>query len=289
MDKLIGPDRSMNRTPIEQYDLSATLMSGQAFVWHLVDGWFVGGTLNRAVKMRQEEGNLIWQTYPQNDDWDWLSTYLRLDVDYQEILNKISLDENIRTAISRFPDLRLLRQDFEEALISFLCSPMKSIVGIRQCNLLMSEKFGEKVDVDGSSISLLPAIERLAEVDLQDLLTCKVCFRGRNIIEASKYLLKTGLSDQIQSMTENEARTELLKIRGVGDKVADCGLVYGLGHDNVTPLDVWMWRVARDMYGHDESMRYDQIRRWFADYFDGYASWAAQFLFEYIRTDRQYR
>lgn len=80
---------------------------------------------------------------------------------------------------------------------------------------------------------------------MQDLLTCKVCFRGRNIIEASKYLLKTGLSDQIQSMTENEARTELLKIRGVGDKVADCGLVYGLGHDNVTPLDVWMWRVAR--------------------------------------------
>ncbi len=85
-------------------------------------------------------------------------------------------------------------------------------------------------------------------------------------------------------MSETDARKTLLGINGVGEKIADCVLVFGLGFDNVTPLDVWSKRVFTRFYKLNPKMKYEDMRFWASNYFEGYAGWAGQFLYEYIRT-----
>ena len=85
-------------------------------------------------------------------------------------------------------------------------------------------------------------------------------------------------------MDENNARRALKEIKGVGDKVTDCVLVFGLGFDTVTPLDIWAKRALVRFYKLNPKMKYDDMREWMSNYFGNYTSWAGQFLFEYIRN-----
>lgn len=278
----------MNKTFLPHYNFSETLLGGQSFSWDMsVDEsgnqQFVGFTSERAVKLRMSGEELLWQTYPVHDDWDWLSRYLRLDVDYNQIISVIEKDQHISRAIKERPGLRILAQPFDDALVGFLCSSTKSIKGIRQCIRLMAEKFGEVVKVDGTRLHLFPRVERLAEATVEDLLECKVGFRARNIQEGALRAVGGRLEEELRGLSDQEAIERLKELRGVGNKIADCIMVYGLQRDNITPLDVWGWRVAERYYGFSKSDGYEKVNEWFSEYFEGYASWAAQFLFEGIR------
>ncbi|MCA9374803.1 hypothetical protein KC622_00570, partial [Candidatus Dojkabacteria bacterium] len=264
----------MNRTYLPDYNLAITLLGGQSFGWDKIGDTFIGFTVDRAAKIKREGEYILWQTYPVHDDWDWLSSYLRLDIDYENIIKEISKDKYIKSAIKAYPNLRILNQNFEEAFISFLCSPTKSIVGIRQCIRLLADKFGDKLVLDDREISLFPKAERLAQADINEILACKVGFRAKNIHEAAQKLMKEPVTERIQSLKLNEARTELMKFRGVGDKVADCTLVYGLGFNEITPFDVWGKRIMQKYYGFNEKAKYEDMSLWMKEYFNGYAAWA---------------
>ena len=85
-------------------------------------------------------------------------------------------------------------------------------------------------------------------------------------------------------MKEDEARTALTEIKGIGEKIAGCALVFSLGFDNVTPLDIWAKRALIDFYKLNPKMKYNEMSKWASKYFEGYAGWAGQFLYEYIRS-----
>lgn len=282
----------MNRTYLPNYNLLITLLGGQSFGWDFDGEWFYGFTIDCAAKIKREGDDILWQTYPIKDNYEWLSKYLRLDVDYNNILNQVSKDQHVKAAIEAYPGLRLLKQNFEETLLSFLCSPTKSIVGIRQCTRLMAEKYGEKVkifkqnnnvNVLEKEVLLFPKASRLAEVEVEDLLKCKVGFRATNIISAARAFAVEKKFENIELLTTEETLELLKSCRGIGDKVADCIAVYGLAKDEITPFDVWGKRFATNYYGLSEKAKYDELRQWFKNYFNGYAAWGGQFLFEYIR------
>ena len=147
----------------------------------------------------------------------------------------------------------------------------------------MNKRFGKKIEVDKKTIYLFPETEILANAKLEDLLACKLGFRAKFLKGAANILANNDLSKRIKKMSEDNARRSLLEIKGVGEKIADCVLVFSLSFDNITPLDVWGKRVLTRFYKLNPKMKYEEMRSWIDDYFEGQAAWAGQFLFEYIR------
>ncbi len=282
----------MNKLFLPQYDLNMTLLGGQSFAWDFEDGYYYGFTKDKVVKLKldvetyHDKPLLYWQTYPKKDNFDFVEKYLRLEVNYPQIIKKIQKDKYIKLAIKQYPNLRLLKQDFEETLLSFIVSANNNIRSIRKIIRSMNMKFGKSLNVNGKKIFLFPETEVIANAKLNDLLECKLGFRAKYIKGAAKHLLKTDLSKKVTEMLESDVRNSLLEINGVGDKIADCVLVFGLGFDNVTPLDVWGRRIFEEFYKLDPKMKYGTMRNWASNYFEGYSAWAGQFLYEYIRNHK---
>ena len=274
----------MNKLLLPDYDLNMTLLGGQSFAWDFEDGYYWGFTKDKAIKLKKGNDSLYWQTYPKKDNFNFIKNYLRLDVDYLKIVKKIQKDNHMKLAIKKYPNLRLLQQDFEETLLSFLISSNNNIRSIRKIIRSMNRKFGKSINIEGRKIYLFPKTEIIAEAKLEDLLECKLGFRAKYLKAAAKYLTEKDLSKKIKSMSESEARDTLLEIKGVGEKIADCVLVFSLGFNNVTPLDVWGKRAFTRFYKLNPKMKYEDMRKWIGNYFEGYAGWAGQFLFEYIRA-----
>lgn len=278
----------MNRTPLTNYNLEATLLGGQSFGWDKVGEWYYGFTTERAVKLKQDGDALVWQTYPVKDDWEWLSAYLGLHHDYENIIKSIQKDEYLKAAVGYYPGLRLLEQPFEDALLGFICSSTKSIPGIRQCIRLMANRYGERVvigDENFNEISLFPRFERIHEASEAELLESKVGFRAKYLKGAARMMVEEGLEGGVKVEKSPElVREKLMKINGVGDKIADCVLVYGLQFYEVTPFDIWGQRFVQKYYGLPENAKYRDMREWSESYLGEYAGWAGQFLFEYIRN-----
>lgn len=287
----------MNELILHNYNLHWTLMGGQSFAWDYnpEGNEYIGFTQDKAIiikvvsetKINNEldETKILWQTYPEQNDFDFLKNYLRLDEDYSSILKIINKDDHIRNAIKKYPNLRLLNQDFEQCLLSFILSSTKNIPAIRDSIRRLNRKFGQKLTIEDRDFFLFPKIERIYQAEISDLLECKIGFRAKYLKNATEKFIYHDLKGRINthSGSEKETRETLTTIHGVGDKIADCVMVFSLKFNNITPLDIWGKRIFTEFYSLDPKMKYSEMRSWSDTYFSGYAAWAGQFLYEYIR------
>lgn len=237
----------------------------------------------RIVKLKQEGDYILWQTYPKKDEWDFIKRYFRVDTDYEDIMKNILKDEFVKKSVIKFPDIRLLKQDFEEALISYMISPTNSVKSIRTRVRNLSRKFGEKVILDGHTFFMFPKTEVIADASLNDLLNCSLGFRAGRIKTAAGIVLENNLTKKITNYSEEKSRDELMKLSGIGDKVADCILLYSLAYDKIIPVDRWVQRFLINYYNLPSKSSYETMRKWIRDYWGDYAGWAGQYLFEYVR------
>src|ERR1044071_4720590 len=132
---------------VRDYDLAATLSSGQAFRWTERDGAWEGVIERRWVSLRLAPGGVIAETAEPTEDWSWLECYLQTGVDLASILPAVPQDEPMRAAVAACHGLRLLRQDPWECLASFLLSSTKQIVQIRQIIGILCERYGDPLPV----------------------------------------------------------------------------------------------------------------------------------------------
>jgi N-glycosylase/DNA lyase len=274
----------MNKTFFPEINLETTLLGGQSFSWIKKDDFYIGSTINCIVKLKKEGLFLIWQTYPEKDDFDFIRNYFYMDFNYTNMICNIFKDAFIKKAIKKYYGLRVLNQGFTETLMSFLLSSHKGIKAIRKNIEQLRFKFGKKVTVDDCDYYLFPEPEKIASTQVSDLLDCGTGFRARYLKEASKLLVDSQPKEYILHAGEDEARKELIKITGTGEKIADCILAFGAKMGTVTPLDVWGKRFCVQYYNLPEKTDYKGMRSWLNEYFGQYTSWAGQFLFEYIRN-----
>src|SRR5262245_41358702 len=118
--------------PVRDYDLAATLTSGQAFRWWLRDDWWEGVVAGRWVRLQSRDSGIAAETAVPQNDWSWLTDYLQTHVDLNSVLLSFPDDEPMRTSVTASRGLRLLRQEPWECLAAFICSSTKQIVQIRQ-------------------------------------------------------------------------------------------------------------------------------------------------------------
>ncbi|HEV2207463.1 MAG TPA: DNA glycosylase [Verrucomicrobiae bacterium] len=272
--------------PIRDYDLDATLDSGQAFRWQTVGTSWVGVIGQRWVRLQAEQNQILAETVAPVEDWTWLKTYLQLDLDLEQVLQTFPTDPSMQAAVTACRGLRLLRQDPWECLASFICSSTKQIVQIRQIIALLSGRFGEPLscpDSHGPAWSF-PTAERLAQATEAELLACKLGFRAKYLRAAAQRVAAGDLDlSRLGALRLESAREQLLELPGVGRKIADCVLLFAYGFPGAFPVDVWISRALRQLYFPRRRVTLRRLHEFSASHFGPQGGFAQQYLFHFVR------
>ena len=276
---------------VQDYDLAATLDSGQAFRWQERPGGWHGVIGEHWVRLTQLPEGIRAEVAAPVKSWDWLRVYLQTEVDLTAVLKIFPDDAPMRAAVAACRGLRVLRQDPWECLASFILSSTKQIVQIRQIISLLCERFGEPVAVpaDAPGGLAFPAPEKIAGLAEADLRACKMGFRAPHLLAAARQIAAGRLeAGRLRQLPIAEARAELMKLRGVGGKIADCVLLFAGGFDAAFPVDVWVERALRRLYFPNRRVTARHLQRFTVTHFGPHAGYAQQYLFHYMRTKMNY-
>lgn len=231
----------------ECLDVELCLFCGQAFRWKKQeDGSFHGVVDGKVTDIVKIENDIIFRNTSQEDFLSLWSDYFDLETDYVKIVERFDEDENIKAAAEEFYGIRILHQKPWEALCSFIISQNNNIPRIMGIIERLCENFGEKI---GENDYSFPSYESLKNVSVEDLAVLRAGFRAKYIADAVQKLCSGEISlDKIKEMPIEDARNELMKIKGVGAKVAECTLLYGFGRKEAFPVDVWVKKIMAEMY-----------------------------------------
>lgn len=256
------------------FSLKETLIGGQCFRWkpHL-DG-FCGISGSRGAYLRQKDDCVAVEGDASPDADRYWRHYLDLDVDYDSIRESaLALEPRLREAAARGGGIHILNQQPWEALCSFVISQNNNISRIRSLVEKLCSLCGEAVDGFGCAF---PEPAAVAELSEERLAALGFGYRAGYVMEAARSVVSGRFDvDFLKNSPIAEARAALQAIRGVGPKVADCVLLYGLHRLDAFPRDVW---IKRALEGEFRGTALEDFP---------FAGVAQQYIFEYIRTKRQ--
>lgn len=278
------------RLPACDYDLAATMTSGQVFAWERVADDWVGVVSGRWVTLRQESEAIVVRTAEPQREWSWLAEFLQSDVELRAVLATFPKDDpHLSTAVAAGRGLRLLRQDPWECLASFILSSTKQIVQIRQIVRTLSERYGERVTVPAGEppAFAFPTAQRIAALTEAELRECKMGFRAPYLLGTARRIVANEFApESLRQLPVAEARAKLMALPGVGEKIADCVLLFAYGFPTAFPVDVWVARALSTFYFRGRRVRPERLRRFADKHFGPNAGYAQQYLFHHIRTQR---
>ncbi len=247
------------RIPDDLLDLNHTLLSGQAFGWNEINGFWYGVAYGQVIKIKQDGDRLLWDASDVDNTHDLIRKYFKLDENLPKLLERFEdLDFFIQRAMTRFRGLRLLNQQPWECILSFLCSSHSNIKSINNMINNLSMKFGERIEFDGMTFHTIPSPEALNQASANDLLSCKVGYRA-NYIKKVAHEVSEGIVDinALMALEYDVAKSRLLTsekghkiMKGVGPKVADCILLFSMEKNEAFPCDIWISRVVLANYNH---------------------------------------
>ena len=273
--------------PVRDYDLAATLTSGQAFRWKPRSGSWEGVVGKRWVRLRSSANSLNAETAEPVTDCSWLADYLQIELNLSDVLATGPDDEPMRAAVAASRGLRLLRQSPWECLASFICSSTKRIVQIQQIVALLCERFGAPILVPRGCEPAFsfPSPERIAAASESELRACKTGFRAPNLHIAAQMVADGEVNLKgLAALPATDARAELMRLPGVGRKIADCVLLFACGFQDAFPVDVWVMKALRRLYFPRRRVSVNRLQEFAASHFGPYAGYAQQYLFHYARV-----
>lgn len=268
------------------FDLDATLESGQAFRWERHTRGWVGVASGHLFLLSWKQGFLSVDSPSCENPGGWARRYFDLETDYQALCERLRcLDAAVSTAVDFAPGLRLLRQEPWEALLAFILSTNNNIPRIRRLVNRVSLRWGERLSATGHCWWALPTPSVLATATEQQLRECGVGYRAPFLIDAARKV-SSGDVDlaRLESLTTADARTVLQRIKGVGRKVADCVLLFGLARRDAFPIDVWIKRGLEEHYFDGQGTRIKALHEFAASQFTDDAGYAQNYLFYHTRT-----
>ena len=260
------------------FDLVHTFECGQCFRWNKVeDNTYMGIVENSVITVKQEENKFVFDC----DDELLLHSYFDFDKDYCEIKKELSsLDDVLKKAIPSGYGIRLLKQNPWEALVSFIISANNNIPRIKKIIESLCFNFGKEITYNNKIYYSFPDADVLSKLSVEQLDIIKSGFRAKYIIDAAKKVTDGIVNlESVYDMNTDEAREYLKQIKGVGNKVADCILLFAYQKYDVFPKDVWIKKVLNDLYGIDEK----NFDLFVVEHFGNLAGFAQQYLFYYMR------
>ena len=268
------------------FDLTQTFDCGQCFRWEKADDTYLGIAYGLPLKISQTDDTVtLYAT--SREEWDkvW-SSYFDMDRNYGEIKETLSSDPIMKEAISFGEGIRILRQEPFECLISFIISASNNIPRIKKIIDSLCTNFGEKVTYLGTDFYTFPTPEKLASLTLEELGVIKAGFRDKYILNTAKAVMNGQIDlECLKSASFEYAKTELLKLSGVGNKVAECVLLFSLEKYGSFPVDVWIKRIMEHCYFDSEQDK-EVISAFAEEKFGELCGFAQQYLFYWARENK---
>lgn len=255
-------------------DLPHTLDCGQAFRWEEKGkGVWHGTAYGKYLELCKEaDGTLVLFNASESDFEGIWRKYFDLDRDYSAVNKKISKNEILKSAAEYSFGIRILNQEPWETLCSFIISQNNNIKRIKGIISRLCDNFGE----DKGGYHAFPTAERIAECTLEDLEVLRSGFRAKYILDAAQKISSGEIDlEKLKTVSTDTARDELMKIKGVGPKVADCALLFSLCHIDAFPKDVWIKRAMQALFGGE-----------LPEEAKPYAGIAQQYIFFYARETK---
>jgi len=272
------------------FNLKHIFECGQCFRWNKeTDGSYTGVIRNNVLNVKEEDNNIIFDGMCEENIEELVTSYFNLNTDYEKIKKDLSkVDEYLKTSIKFGSGIRILKQDLWETIISFIISANNNIPRIKGIIERISKQYGKEIKFNGKSYWTFPNVEELSKASIEDLRKLGLGFRDKRIYETTKLILdgKYNLKEIENIKDTKKVRDILLELPGVGPKVADCILLFGLNRFDVFPIDVWVRRVMNDLYikNEDETkVKKEEIEFLAKTKYAGLAGIAQQYLFYWKR------
>ncbi len=271
-------------------DLESTLLSGQAFRWRKSGDWYRGVVFGNVVKLRTSGDDLEVLSAPDDEQSlePVIRDYFGFGADLGEVYSSFGGDARIQEAIARYRGMRILQQDPWECLISFICSSNSNIGRITRNIHDMSVAFGRPIASGDELDHAFPTPEELAEAGEERLDRLRLGYRGAYVAATARVIADGGLDlISLREDSYGDALEALTALAGVGDKVANCVLLFSMNKPEAFPVDVWVHRALHEWYLGDEEKKLSRpkMRLWAQERFGRYAGYANQYLFHDRRLE----
>ena len=274
----------------ESIDVENSINSGQVFLWKKNNEFWYGVNGQDVLQIDKSAKIKSLKNYKTD--------FFRSSDDFDRIIKSISKDNLVKKSIKKYPGLRIIKQDPFQCLISFIVSSNSNIQKIKTNLENISQKFGERIEFKSQEFFLFPESETLSKASINEIKKCGVGYRANFIKEASKiFSSKEIIVEDLKNCTYEDAKKKISKIPGIGNKVADCILLFSLDKLESFPLDRWMIRILEKYYSERFQIetktitdkQYEILHQKIVEYFGPYAGYAQQFLFKMERENYQKR
>lgn len=279
------------QTLFSSFDPIISINSGQVFLWEKHKNSWYGIHGDQVIKFTQSDKCIEFSSFPEDKSCD--QKIFRLDDDIKKIFEEISHDPLICRLTKAYPGLRLIRQEPHQCLFSFVCASNTNIPMIRRMLYNMTRKFGKHTKVDGMDFFTFPSATAINKASVDELRDCGLGYRTKAIKAAADAITSGRLEfDLLRKSGYYESKKELLQIYGIGNKTADCVLLFSLEKLDAFPIDVWITRALASHYSwlhkskfHDKitPYQYQQLSDDARRYFGKYAGYAQQYLYYHTR------
>lgn len=274
---------------VKDFNIMQTLECGQCFHYDKIGEMeYVVVHKKSLLHIRQSGKDLYCKNITKEEFENIWFHYFDLDRDYSMVKDMLlKADERLESAIRANDGVRILNQDFDETLMSFIISQNKQIPHIKKIVRDISEKYGDCLGgINGVNYYAFPNKSQLQSVTEENYRECKAGFRAPYLVDAAEKICREEFeSKNLKEDGYEKAKERLMSIKGVGDKVANCVLLFSLGYRNAFPVDVWIKRIMESMY-FGKSTDNKKIMEFAKEKFGVYGGYAQQYLFYYARENQ---
>lgn len=284
--KILNENNNIILTEVKDFNLQHIFDCGQCFRWEReAKNCYIGVAFGKALKISQDKDTIIlYNTTREDFDKIWFN-YFDFGTDYQSIKKALSKDAVLCDAVRFGNGIRILNQDLWECVVSFIISQSNNIPRIKKIISTLCELYGEKINYMGKTYYSFPDVNKIHSLSSEELSLIKAGFRDKYIMSAAEFFTNEFSDTYFDSLSYDEAKKELIKIKGIGDKVADCILLFGLSKRSSFPVDVWIKRVVEYFY-FNEPQSVGKISEFAAERFSNLGGYAQQYLFYYARENK---
>lgn len=284
---IITKGKDLVVTGLRDFNLKHIFDCGQCFRWNEQEnGTYLGVAMGRALKLTQEGDTVIFYQTTKKDFTDIWSRYFDLDTDYGKIKKTLSADGIMKKATKYGSGIRILKQSLFETVISFIISASNNIPRIKGIVERLCALYGEEIEYMGKTYYSFPDIKTMSSLTKEDLSPIKAGFRDKYIIDAVDKFNSGELNyEYLHTLSTKDAKKALMEVKGIGEKVANCILLFGLHRTESFPVDVWIKRIMEYCY-FDSEQPIPIIADFAQEKFGNLGGYAQQYLFFYAREEK---